>query len=207
MLGVLVADRWEQQDVAWLDIAVDQPARVGGVQGTGDLLQDDDGPAGGQPALGLEHPAQVQRIHVAHGDVEPALFLASAVDGDDVGMVDGGGHPHLPKKALPERGVAGQGRWQQLEGNWPAAEVHLVGPIDHAHAAAADRRHDPVAGHHRADGGVGGHRHLHASRPRRPPSTRPSRQATERPPAWLSGDTGLLGHLLAVVGAVMPAAG
>ena len=43
------------------------------------------------------------------------------------------------------------------------AEAGLLGPVDHAHAATADRRHDPVACHHRADGGVGGHRHLHAS--------------------------------------------
>jgi hypothetical protein len=109
VLGLLVGGRRHQQDVARLYVSVDQPARVRGVQGSSDLLQDGHGPAGGEPALVLQHPAQVQGVHVAHGDIQPALLLAGAVDGDDVGMVDGGSHPHLTQEALPKGGVAGQG--------------------------------------------------------------------------------------------------
>ena len=160
VLGVAVQDRRGEQDVARLDVAVDQAAGVGGVQGPGHLVEDGQGAGRVEAALGLEDAPQVGGVDVAHGQVQQAAVLAGAVDGDDVGVVDGGGDPHLAQEPGPEVRVAGQGRGQQLERHRPAAEPGLLGPVDHAHAAAAGLLHDPVAGHHGPGGGVGAHRHL-----------------------------------------------
>src|SRR4029453_17071105 len=120
VLGVSVQDGWGEQDVARLDVAVDQAAGVGGVEGPGPLVEDREGSAGVQGALGLKDPAQVGGMDVAHGEIQPASVLAGAVDGDDVGVVDGGGDPHLAEEPGPEVRVAGQGGREQLEGHRPA---------------------------------------------------------------------------------------
>src|SRR4051794_20536940 len=59
------------------------------------------------------------------------------------------GGPRLAREAGAEGWVACELGGDQLHRDRPI-ERELPGPIDHAHAAAADRRLDPAAGDHRA---------------------------------------------------------
>ncbi len=93
MLGVVAVGALGDEDVAGLDVAVDQVVGVGGVQGGGDLAGDARGGGQGEPALAVEEGPQVLAGHVAHGDVEHALDLPGLEHRDDVRVVDGGGHP------------------------------------------------------------------------------------------------------------------
>ena len=61
------------EEVARLDVAVDQAAAVGGVQGAGGLLEQKDGGVGLEAAALLEHLPQVGPGHAAHGDVEQSV--------------------------------------------------------------------------------------------------------------------------------------
>ena len=47
------------EDVGGLDVAMDQPGSVGGLQSPGELLQDGHGGVRGEPALAADHPLQV----------------------------------------------------------------------------------------------------------------------------------------------------
>lgn len=73
-----------EQDVGWLDVAVDQPDVMGGMQGFGDLVDDADRAGGFQRAVG-EHRGQVAALDQPHAHEEPAVDLAVVVDRDDVG--------------------------------------------------------------------------------------------------------------------------
>ncbi len=71
-----------------------------------------------------------------HGVKRDAVALADAEDRNDVGVVQTGPGPCLATKPLAEGRVEQRGGRQHLEGNVPA-QGHLLGLVDHPHAAAA----------------------------------------------------------------------
>ena len=131
------------EHVGRLDVAVDEARGMGGIERRGDLAEQGDRRrrlerALAQPAL------EVGAIDEAHGQEVAAVPLAGLVDGDDVGMVDGGGHLRLAQEARPEGLVIGRQRGDELDGHRPI-EGRVRGPVDDAHAAAADDRLEVVA--------------------------------------------------------------
>ncbi len=82
-----------EQDVARLDVAMDEPAPVGGVERVGDLLEDGNGPSRIQRALAAQKLLQVPARDEAHHDEQPGVLLARLVDRDHVGVVEAGGQP------------------------------------------------------------------------------------------------------------------
>jgi hypothetical protein len=109
-----------QQDVARLDVAVDQPAGVGGVQRARDLPGDRQGLLGCQRSVFGQQRGQVDAVDVAHGDPQHPVGLASVIDRQHVGVVDGRRQLRLTQEPFPER-LAGRRRaQQQLEGHLPA---------------------------------------------------------------------------------------
>ncbi len=134
-----------EQDVRGLDVAVDDPARVRGVERAGDLGDDVHRAAGVETAGGADERPQVRAVDVAHGDVERALVLARVVDRDHVGVIDRGGEAGLGHEALAEADVLGEVRGDQLERDG-AIEIELDSAIDHAHAAAAGDADDAMTG-------------------------------------------------------------
>ena len=82
------------------------------------------------------------------GDEAQAASLAGVVDGEDVRVIERRDAPGLPLEARdPLLGGGGCWRSQDLERQL-AAEAHVLGQEDLAHAAGAERGEDAVVGQH-----------------------------------------------------------
>ena len=95
-----------------------------------------------QHLLGLHRLARdtlLQRLALQqlHDNELLAFVLANVVDGANIGMIQGGGGTGLAPKALQRLGVAGKLLGQELEGDH-TAQAHILGLVDHSHAAAAE---------------------------------------------------------------------
>ena len=87
-VGQVHVVRGTEQDVGGLDVAMDEPGAVGGVERRAEL-GDHAGRAGRLEGAALAHQrAQVPALDVTHRDVRDPVLLARVVDGDDVRMVD-----------------------------------------------------------------------------------------------------------------------
>jgi hypothetical protein len=138
------------EDVARLDVAVDKPGGVRGVQGGGDRGDERRRPARGQRADRADDPLEGAARHEPHRDELHAVGLARRVDGDDVRVVDGRDGAGLAHEPHPDRLVAGQ----QLQRHDPAEP--LVPRLVHGrHPADADQALKQVPGHAGARGEPG----------------------------------------------------
>ncbi len=147
-----------EQDIGRLDVAVDEAARVGGVEGTRNLGEDRDRlrrleRAVPQPLL------EVASLDVAHRDEEQLAELAGLVDRDDVRVVDRGRELRLAQEAVAERFVLGEVGGEELERD-VALQALVLGQVDDAHAAAAEQGLDAVPGELGADPRVVAHLHV-----------------------------------------------
>ena len=87
----------------------------------------------------LQRPP-LQQLH----DNELLTFvLVNVVDGADIGVVQGGGGSGFTPEALQGLRVAGKLLGQELEGDH-TAQAHILGLVDHPHAAAAELFQNPV---------------------------------------------------------------
>ena len=141
-VGVVVL---AEQDVGGLDVAVDEPRGVRGVQRGRDLADDAGGAPGRERALAPDERPEVVAGHVAHRDVGDAALLARVVDRDDVGVVDRRRDLRLAQEAAPDRRVLHERGGDDLQRDL-AVERELRRPVHDPHAAATRDRLDPVAG-------------------------------------------------------------
>ena len=130
--------------VPGLDVAVDEPTLVRGVEGVRDLADEPDRPLPRKRPVG-EQGAKVGSGHEPGREEELAVRLARRVDREDAGVVDRRGQPRLAQEPLSERVVAGELGCDQLQRDRPV-ERELGRAVDDAHPAAADDAFDPVAG-------------------------------------------------------------
>ena len=155
------------EDVAGLDVAVDEAGVVGGVEGRRDARADVDRQLGAEPGLHVEQLAQALAVDELHDDGLAALVLEHVVDGDDVRVGQAGDGDGLAAEALGDDGVGGQARLEPLEGDL-AVERDVGGQPHLGHPALGQPPLEPVAaGEHdrrlgarraRAGGGWGGRR-------------------------------------------------
>jgi hypothetical protein len=143
-----------EQDVGGLDVAVDEPGGVGGVQRGADLLDDPHGALGREAAFAPHQRSQVIPGDVAHSDVRDPVLVARVEDRDDVRVVDGRRELGFPEEALARRSVFGESRRDDLEGDRPV-ERQLGRAVDDAHPSPSRDRVDPVLGEHRARSEIG----------------------------------------------------
>ncbi len=136
-VGVLVAVALLDEHVGRLDIPVNEPARVGGVERLGDLRDDGGGPLRVDRAL-LDDRGEIVTLHERHRQEQETVVLARLVDGQDVGVAQPCRRASFVAEALGEVAVAGELRGDQLQRDGPV-QRKLRGPVDLAHAAAADR--------------------------------------------------------------------
>ena len=93
-----------QQDVARLDVAVDQAGPVGDVERIGHLAHDRSHCLHRKDALLVDPGLEVAALDESHGDVQVALVLAGVVDRDDVRVM-----PQIrPRRATRGRTVPGR---------------------------------------------------------------------------------------------------
>ena len=125
-----------QQDVARLDVAVDQTYVVGGGQPAGDLSADAED-LGHFERAGLLVPLLQGRARdVLHDQVGQRLLL-DGIDPDDVAVPDAGGGAGLAQESLPRRRGGRQPRVEHLEGH-DAVQRLVEGPHHDAEAAPAE---------------------------------------------------------------------
>ena len=92
------------EHVLGLDVAVDEPFDVRGVERLGHLREQPQRP----PVVELAAHDQVlerRSLDHAHREEQPAIGLTGLVDGDDVGVVEGGLQQALATEALAEGGI------------------------------------------------------------------------------------------------------
>ena len=133
-----------QQHVRGLDVAMDEPPCVSGVEGFGDLCADGDRAGGLERALLLQQALEIRALDVAHGEVELPVGLAGVVDRDDVGMLERGSEARLDEEALAKPAILGKAWREQLERDG-SLERDVVGAVDDAHATAPEQLLDAVA--------------------------------------------------------------
>jgi hypothetical protein len=77
-----------EQDVGRLDVAVDEAARVGGIERGRHLGDDRRRALGLEPALAAQQRPEVLPLDIAHDLEQHAVLLAGVMDRDDVRMVE-----------------------------------------------------------------------------------------------------------------------
>jgi len=143
-----------KDDVARLDVAVDDALVVGALESAGNLDGVFQRVVNVQRAvldLVLEGLAGVVR----HRDEELALVTPrDLVDYPDVRVVEGTGRPGLPRESGLELRVRGIGPGEELQGHRPL-QRSVLGLVHESHAALAEALQDPVLLDLPADHGIG----------------------------------------------------
>ncbi len=134
--STLAWPRSGDEDIRRLDVAMNDAAGVRGVEAIRDFdaeLEDTVERQRSARDLVLQRPA----IEQLHDDEPLGAVLADVVDGADVWMVERRGDAGLALEPIQRLGIAGQIGRQELQRDL-AAQTHVFGAIDDAHAAGAE---------------------------------------------------------------------
>ena len=142
-----------EQNVGGLDVAVYEADGVCCVEPGGDLRDDVRRVHMIEPPRPADERLQVRARDPTHQEVEPSVLLTGAVHGNDVRMLDCGGHPGLPFEARAEVRVCRSLGGDELQRDGPV-EPELGGSIDHTHTAAASYGFNAAAGEGRVEGQI-----------------------------------------------------
>ena len=104
-----------EEDIARLDVAMNQPAFERGLEALGDLDAHGQDLHLGQAVVRLHQPLQRAFIHQFHGDIDEAIVLPGAVDLDDVRVVDRSGDRGFLLKLGDEFRFLAVGALEELE--------------------------------------------------------------------------------------------
>ena len=132
-----------QQDVGGLDVAMDDPAAMRGVERVSDLGEDHNGLPRFERAVLVEVLAQRRPVHELHDDRLDVAVGAGVEDRHDPRMREPGRGHRLAPEPLDERVVGGEMRMQQLHRHL-AGEGLVSGLPDLRHAAGGDEAVEAV---------------------------------------------------------------
>jgi len=136
-------------EIRGLEIAVDDPVFVGGLEAAGELS------AEAQDVLFGKRPVaqslgERRAGHELHDQEVDAVFGVEVEEVGDVGMREPGESVGFPAEA-GARGIVGEGALgQDLEGE-VTVELLVVGAVDLAHPARAEALDDPIVGERATD--------------------------------------------------------
>ena len=145
-----------EQHVRRLHVPVHEPLRVRGVERLRDLRDDRQRPRRVERSLMPEERAQIRALDPPHRQVQPTFRLPGVMDGDDVRVLERHRELGLAGEARAVAPIPRERRRHHLERD-PAAQPHVVGQVDDAHSALADRLLDPVIEEILRDVGARGH--------------------------------------------------
>jgi hypothetical protein len=135
-----------EEDVAGLDVAVDQPGLLDRRQAEQAVVDQAQGaPRVDAPALALQELLEVAAGDQFEGHEELATVRSGVVAGDDVGVHHLGAELGFAEEAGARALVGGEMVRHHLERDG-AAERRLLGPPYRRHAALAELADDAVAG-------------------------------------------------------------
>ncbi len=140
LFGVLAAD----EHVARLDVAVDQPACVSGIEGARNLADQSRGVRRPESPGAPSKLPKVGPVHEPHRDEHDAPVLPDLVDRDDVRMLDLRGYGRLLLEPRAEGFVARQLGGDDLESDHPI-RPGLTGSKHETHPATTYKRFDTKA--------------------------------------------------------------
>ena len=129
-----------EDEVGGLDVAVDDPARVGVVERRRDLAHEPDHLLRLEAVPLLEDGADRLAVHELHGEERHVLLLADVEEGDDARVGEGAGDARLLVEALLERPVLGAPR-----GDVEADRLDRQRPLDEGVEGLVDGSHRPEA--------------------------------------------------------------
>jgi hypothetical protein len=133
-----------EQDVLRLDVAVDDPVRVGGVQRARDLDRERHGLGDRQPPDPADALLQRLALDVLEHDERHAVVLARVQHGDDVGVLELRHRARLAAEALDVLDLSADRSGQHLDRHTPL-EHGVEGQPDPRRRARADLALEPVA--------------------------------------------------------------
>ncbi|MEZ4392180.1 MAG: hypothetical protein R3A48_13880 [Polyangiales bacterium] len=132
-----------EQDVVALQVAVHHAEVVRATERRRHLLEHVDRPREGERPLG-DLRRERRADEVLHHEVELALLgLADVVNVDDVRVVDAVRGAGLAEHPRAQVGLAAEVGANELERD-DAVNQHVSGAVDHAHAALAQPRFEPI---------------------------------------------------------------
>jgi hypothetical protein len=121
-----------------------QSAIMRGSEASADLVRGLQSLVGGQPAYAAQQRRKILTIHVFHGEKVPAVHLADVVDTTNIRMRNLAGISHFSMKAGQSRPIVLQRGRKKLE-SYHVSQLEILGAIDLAHAAAAQKSYDPIS--------------------------------------------------------------
>src|SRR6185436_11115721 len=137
------------EDVRRLDVAVQDAARVRGVERVGNLHGEPQQQADGErPAVDLAR--QRAAFEQLHRDEGAPVVLVYLVDGADVRVVQRGRGARFAQKPFDRLRVVRAILRQELQRDL-AGQLHVLGEVYDAHAARAERVEDPIVRNRLAD--------------------------------------------------------
>ena len=141
------------EQIRRLDVAVDDPGGVRGLERVGDLDRER------QQQIGLERApgdAMLQRrpVEELHDEERAAVLLADVVDGADVGVIQRRRGPRLAAESGQRLGIVGEVGRQELQRD-EALQPRVLGFVHDAHAAAAQLLDDAVVRERLTDQRIG----------------------------------------------------
>ena len=138
----MVASRHE--DVARLDVAMHQPARMSGIEGVGDLGYETRRALWSERAAASEQPAEIDAVDVTHGDVQQSAVFADLVHRNHVWVLDLRSGIGFLFEASAEGGVGCQLWCDQLDRD-ESIRSSLTSSIHQPHATTSEHALDAVA--------------------------------------------------------------
>jgi hypothetical protein len=142
------------QDVRGLEVPVNEAALMRGGERVGQRSRHGD-EAFDRQTVGRNSLCQGKPLDQLHGKEVNALGFLHRVDGDDVGMVDGGESPGLSSETGQPVRIGRKRLGQDLDGDL-AVEAGVEGSPDLTHAPLADLLDEAIVGEHLA--GLESHR-------------------------------------------------
>ena len=130
------------ENVRWLDVAVDDALFVRGLERVGDFDGEIERGIHGEWPAGDEVLERLA-LHEFHGDEQTIPFLGNFVNCADVGVVQCGSCARFAAKAFERLRIFREIVGEEFEGDG-AAEVYVFGFVHDAHTPATEFFHDAV---------------------------------------------------------------
>ena len=129
------------QDVVWLEVAMDNAFGMRGVEGVAHLPGKFEAAVDRQRAFLFQDSVEVFAVHESHGDELDAVGFTQVVDAKNVFVRNSAGKQEFVFEALNDLRIAGKIRQQDFQ-RGVAIELTVVDFVNAAHPAFTEQRFD-----------------------------------------------------------------